>query len=296
MKILIDNKIPYIRGEFEPWADVMYLPADGFTRDVVRTANLLVVRTRTRCNEALLDGSSVQMIATATIGTDHIDIPWCTAHNIQVVSAPGCNAPAVGEWVGCALRRWADVHNVRLNNEHIAIIGYGHVGHEVEREAQHLGMTVHRVDPYVEGCHKCVEEVISQCRVATYHVPLNDETRHLCNASTLAMMRTNGLIINAARGGVVNEQALIEWLDNNPKAAAAIDCWEGEPNINQDLVRRCIVATPHIAGYNAEGKWRGTRMIVDAIRQRFGWQWDIGAATDEFLDNINSFEALRKIR
>lgn len=296
MKIIIDDKIPYIRGEFERWAEVEYLDYHEMTHDRVHDADVLVIRTRTKCNEALLKGSRVRIIATATIGRDHIDEAWCESNGIKVVSAPGCNAPAVGEWVGEALRFWADIYNVKLDNERIAIVGYGHVGHEVEKVALHLGLGIELVDPYVEGCHEKVEEVIDKCRVVTYHVPLNDETRHLCNADVLRLMSHQGLLVNAARGGIVDEEALIRWLEENPNANAAIDCWEGEPMIDRELAKRVMIGTPHIAGYSAEGKWRGTRMVVDAIKGHFGWQWKIDEASEEFLSNIGDFEKLRKTR
>jgi len=296
MKIIIDDKIPYIRGEFERWAEVVYMAPRDMTAESIRDAEVLVVRTRTRCDASLLEGSKVRMIATATIGTDHIDIEWCRNHGIKVVSAPGCNAPAVGQWVGMALCHWARSCNVRLENETIAIVGYGHVGHEVARQAEILGMGVELVDPYVEGCHKRVEEVIEHCRVMTYHVPLNDETHYICDKEVLKMMNNRGLIINAARGGVADESALLHWLMDNPEAHAAIDCWEGEPSINRQLAERAIIATPHIAGYSAEGKWRGTRMVVEAIKQHYGWTWSIADATKEFLDRIEDFEKQRITR
>lgn len=296
MKIIIDDKIPYIRGEFERWAEVEYLDYHEMTAERVQDANVLVVRTRTRCDESLLKGSKVLMIATATIGRDHIDEKWCADNGIKVVSAPGCNAPAVGQWVGDALRFWADIYNVKLDNERIAIVGYGHVGHEVEKVALHLGLCIELVDPYVEGCHERVEGVIDRCRIVTYHVPLNDETRHLCNEKVLRQMNSKGLLINAARGGVVDEEALLSWLKDNPEANAAIDCWEGEPVINKELAKRVMIGTPHIAGYSAEGKWRGTRMVVEAIKEHFGWQWHIDEASKEFLSKVGDFEKLRKTR
>lgn len=306
MKILIDDKIPYIRGEFERWAEVEYLDYHDMTVDRVRDAEALIIRTRTRCDASLLEGSRVKMIATATIGTDHIDMEWCKQHGIKVVSAPGCNAAAVGQWVRDVLLLWANSCNVELSNENIAIVGYGHVGHEVEKEVRQLGMGVKLVDPFVEGCHAKVEEIIEKCRVVTYHVPLKNEdedeninkncTYHLCNESVLRLMNKRGLVINAARGGIVDERALLSWLENNSGSHAAIDCWEGEPNINRELAKRVMIGTPHIAGYSAEGKWRGTRMVVEAIKKEFGWGWKIEEASEEFLGNIEEFERYRKIR
>lgn len=296
MKIIIDDKIPYIKGEFERWADVEYLSSQEITADSIREAEVLVVRTRTLCNASLLHGSDIKIIATATIGRDHIDEEWCKSHEIKVISAPGCNAPAVGEWVNDALKYWAKKNQINLSKEKIAIIGYGHVGHEVEKKALSLGMAVELIDPYVEGCRSCVEEVIEQCTVVTYHVPLNKSTYHLCNDETLKSMNRHGLLINAARGGVVDEVALLNWLRNNPEANAAIDCWEGEPDINKELAKRVLIGTPHIAGYSVEGKWQGTRMVVEAIKQHYGWKWEIEEASREFLNKTEDFEKLRKTR
>lgn len=296
MKIIIDDKIPYIRGEFEKWTEVEYMDYHDMAASSVKDAEVLVVRTRTRCDATLLQGSKVRLIATATIGMDHIDIAWCESHGIKVVSAPGCNAPAVGQWVGDALRYWAESCSVRLADEQIAIVGYGHVGHEVVSEARRLGMGVELVDPYVDGCHAKVEEVIERCRVVTYHVPLNDETHHLCNENVLKLMNRKGLVINAARGGIIDEAALLSWLEGNSGAHAAIDCWENEPAINMALAKRVMIATPHIAGYSAEGKWRGTRMVVEAIKKQYGWGWNIGEASEELKSKIEDFEKLRRIR
>lgn len=296
MKIVIDDKIPYIRGEFERWAEVEYMDYHDIAASSVKDAEVLVVRTRTRCDAALLQGSKVRMIATATIGMDHIDIAWCESHGIKVVSAPGCNAPAVGQWVGDALRHWAATCGVDLADEKIAIVGYGHVGHEVAFEARRLGMGVELVDPYVEGCHVRVEEVIESCRVVTYHVPLNEETYHLCDEKVLKLTNRQGLVINAARGGIVDEKALTNWLDCNSEARAAIDCWENEPDIDMALAKRVMIATPHIAGYSAEGKWRGTRMVVEAIKEQYGWGWKIEEASEELKSKIGDFEKLRRTR
>lgn len=296
MKIIIDDKIPYIHGEFERWAEVEYIDYHDITADCLKDSEVLVIRTRTLCDASLLEGSAVRMIATATIGMDHIDIDWCKSHGIKIVSAPGCNAPAVGQWVGDALRYWASSCGVTLKNEKIAIVGYGQVGHEVEKQARSLGMKIELVDPYVECCHARVEDVIERCRIVTYHVPLNEETHYMCDEKVLKLMNKRGLVINAARGGIIDEKALLSWLENNSDARAAIDCWEGEPMINKNLAKRVMIGTPHIAGYSAEGKWRGTRMVVEAIKKEFGWGWKIEEASNEFKSKIEDFEKLRKTR
>lgn len=300
MKIIIDDKIPYIRGEFEKWAEVEYLGYDKITTENIRDAEVLIIRTRTHCDASLLERSNIKMIATATIGTDHIDVEWCSNHGIKVVSAPGCNALAVAEWVSKALCRWATLCNATLSNETIAIVGYGHVGHEVEKVARNLGMGIRIVDPYIKGCYKMVEDVIKECRIITYHVPLTNNghypTYRMCDSSTLELMNKQTLLINAARGGIVNECALLHWLNDNPEANAAIDCWEGEPTINRKLAERAIIATPHIAGYSAEGKWRGTRMVVEAVKQQYNWKWNIEEATNELKNRTDDFEQLRITR
>jgi erythronate-4-phosphate dehydrogenase len=283
-RIIIDANIPYIRGAFDDVADVEYLVAKDITHDKAMNADALIVRTRTQCNAALLEGSRVKMIATATIGIDHIDTEYCDTHNIQWTNAPGCNAESVAQWVGSALAVWANKHNCSLVGKTIGIVGHGHVGKRVERLAHKLGMNVLLNDPplALENPDKYVDlhTIARECDVITFHTPLTREgkfaTYHLADEEFFKTLQENNpnntpsLIINAARGGIINENALLSHLSqlssfNFQLSNIAIDCWDGEPETNSELRQRALIATPHIAGYSADGKLNATQQVVQAV-------------------------------
>ncbi len=264
--------MPFAKGLLEPYADVEYLSPAGFTPEAVRDADALVVRTRTRCDERLLGQSRCSLVATATIGTDHIDLPWCASRNIEVANAAGCNAPAVAQYVFSSLMTL--VHRP-LWQHTIGIVGVGHVGSIVERWARQMDMRVLLCDPprqQREGGDQwhSLQELAEACDIITFHTPLDATTRHMADDAFFAGLRRAPVIINAARGPVVDTEALIRALDDGKVSHAVIDCWEGEPSISRELLERCAIATPHIAGYSYEGKVRGTRMAMDAVCRHFG--------------------------
>ena len=266
MKILVEKNIPYIKGLLEPWAQVAYLAADDIDAVAVRDVDALLVRTRTRCDEALLAGSKVQFIGTATIGTDHIDLDYCRSRGIAVYNAPGCNAPAVAQWVHAAIGYWMAQHGIASASQlRLGIVGVGHVGSIVARWARQLGFQVVLNDPPL-GLNGNIED----CDIITYHTPLTRDgdypTWHLCNEQLLERAQRCRLVLNASRGAVCDNDALLHW-----NGDVAIDCWEGEPNINAQLLHKAFVATPHIAGYSAQGKQRGTAMVVQALNEHFGF-------------------------
>ena len=271
MKIIVENRIPFIQGLLDAVADVVYLPATDITPVAVRAADALLVRTRTQCDQALLAGSRVRFIGSATIGTDHIDLDWCRAHDIIVRNAPGCNAPAVAQWVFSAIGQWMQCHDI--NNPQgltLGVIGVGHVGSIVARWGQQIGFKVLLNDPPLGiGC--ALDYLLEQSDIITIHTPLTHDgqwpTWHLIGKPQLRQMERCRFLLNAARGGVVDEEALGDWVGD-----LAIDCWENEPALNPDVLQRALVATPHIAGYSAEGKQRGTAMIIEALNRHYGWQ------------------------
>jgi len=265
MKIIVENHIPYIEGLLEPWAQVQYLANADITPEAVRDAQALLVRTRTRCDSALLEGSSVEFIGTATIGTDHIDLDYCRDRGIAVHNAPGCNAPAVAQWVHASIAVWMSRQGITsASSLKLGVVGVGHVGSIVARWAQRLGFQVVLNDP-----PRGLMGSIDDCDIITYHTPLTRDgqwpTWHLCNARMLADSRCR-LVLNAARGAVCDNDALVAW-----NGDVAIDCWEGEPSINRALLDKALVATPHIAGYSMQGKQRGTAMVIDALNRHFGF-------------------------
>ncbi len=274
MKIVADSKIPFLRGLLEPVAQVDYLPADSITASAVSDASVLLTRTRTQCNQALLEGSAVEMIGTATIGTDHIDLDYCRRNGISVVNAPGCNAPAVAQWVHATILRWLEARDTRQPIT-LGIVGVGHVGSIVARWASQLGYNVLLNDPpraELEGDAGFVDldTIRRDSDIITFHTPLicdgSHPTWHICDDDFLVGLNHCKLIINAARGAVCDNEALLAWPGD-----VALDCWEGEPRVNLSLLEKAFVATPHIAGYSIQGKQRGTAMIVEALNRRYGW-------------------------
>lgn len=271
MKILIERNIPFVEGLLEPFAEVHYLSAGAFAPETVKDADALLVRTRTCCDSRLLDGSSVSFIGTATIGTDHIDLPWCEAAAITVANAPGCNAPAVGQYVLSSISRLKDGDPSGLT---LGVVGVGHVGSIVERWARQAGMRVMLVDPPRQAAEggqgwSSLAEVASEADIITFHTPYDSTTRHMADTAFFVSLKRQPVIINAARGGIVDNPALVAALDSGMVKEAVIDCWENEPQISPELLKRAYIATPHIAGYSYEGKVRATRMVVDALCRHF---------------------------
>ena len=279
MKIVCDNKIPFIRGVFEPWAEVVYLPGAETTPAVVRDADAVVTRTRTRCDAALLAGSSVRVVASATIGYDHIDTAWCEAHGILWRNAPGCNSSSVKQYIAAVLCTLARRHGLRLDALTLGVVGVGNVGSKVAEAAALLGMRVLLCDPprdRAEGVEGFVDldTLVAQSDIVTLHVPLSregeDATWHLFDASRLAAMRPDQFLINSSRGPVVDGAALRAALQAKALRGAVLDVWEGEPEPDRALMALLDIATPHIAGYSADGKANGTRMSVRTVAAVLG--------------------------
>ena len=269
MLIIIDKGIPFLDGVFGSDIKVLYLAPEDITADVVREADALFVRTRTRINKELLAGSKVRFVATATIGFDHIDQDYCREAGIHWISCPGCNAQAVCDYVEEAVSSIKSDESALT----IGIIGYGHVGKLVAQMAERNGYRVLLSDPPL-GIGMSLKELALQCDVLTFHTPLTHEgehaTYHLCNVDILRLCKPNALIINAARGGVIDEQALIDKLKGeNEKVQAVIDCWENEPHLNQELLKMVDLASFHIAGYSIQGKMNASEMCLRAFCEFF---------------------------
>ncbi|MBE6252051.1 MAG: DUF4301 family protein [Bacteroidales bacterium] len=273
MKVVADTNIPFLKGVLEPYAEVEYLDGRSIDREALLDADALIIRTRTRCNEETLSGTRVKMISSATIGMDHIDIPWCKAHGIDVQNAEGCNAGGVADYVFSALYGVASRRAIKLDEAVIGIIGVGNVGKKVEYMARTLGFKVLLNDPprvAKEGPEGFVslEELLEKATVVTLHVPLDETTRGMAGEDFFSRMQPGSIFINASRGEVVDEGALIH---ARPKLGALVlDTWCNEPNVNPNLIELCDIATPHIAGYSYQGKQNGTAMAVQALARHFG--------------------------
>lgn len=285
-KIVADTNIPFLKGVLEPYAEVVYIEGRAIDKEDMRDADAVIIRTRTRCNAETLGGSKVKMIASATIGTDHIDLAWCKENGVEVKNAEGCNAGGVANYVCSALYGIASRRNIRLEGATIGIVGVGNVGSRVERAARKLGFSVLRCDPpraAAEGPEGFVtlEELLPQADIVTMHVPLDETTRSMADDNFFNLMKTGAIFINASRGEVVDEAALLR---SRPKLGALVlDTWCNEPNPNPVLIDACDIATPHIAGYSYQGKQKGTAMAVQAVARHFGWKelYDFFPATED---------------
>jgi erythronate-4-phosphate dehydrogenase len=279
MKIVCDNKIPFLRGALEPYADVVYLPGKETTAEVVKDADALITRTRTICNEGLLAGSAVKVIATATIGFDHIDTAWCEANGIIWRNAPGCNSWSVKQYITALLVTLARNRRLHLSDLTLGVVGVGNVGSKVAEAASILGMKVLLNDPpraRREGPSAFVDLdcLVAHSDIITLHVPLQkegpDATWHLFDETRLAQMRPTQILINSSRGPVVDNKALKAALKAGTLRAACLDVWEGEPELDPELVELLDFSTPHIAGYSADGKANGTTAAVRTVASVLG--------------------------
>ena len=287
MKAIIDNKIPFIQSQIEKLVDkALYLPGNAITHADVLDADILVVRTRTKCNRQLLEGTAVKLIVTATIGYDHIDTEYCRQAHIRWTNCPGCNARSVCQYVVNAL----NLLQINAEDKTIGIVGVGHVGSLVAKEAVKAGFTVLLSDPPLEdqgtspvqiigsNTHEpcpcrfaTIEEICSQAHVITFHTPLTHggkyPTHHLAGTHFMHNLKRSPVIINASRGGVVDESALKQALAAGTVSHAVIDTWENEPHIDTELLSMADITTPHIAGYSANGKRNATLMSLHAVKQ-----------------------------
>ena len=260
MRIICDQYIPFIveavRKEW-PNVDIYPMKPEQIDANAIRDADVLVVRTRTKVNEALLAGSNIRLVCTATIGFDHIDTAYCDAHGIQWMSCPGCNAQAVCDYIEEALSEVSATGT-------IGVVGVGHVGSLVARMAERRGMKVLLNDP-PKNIDVSLDEIAQKCDIITFHVPIDKTTYHLCDASFLEKCKPGAIIINAARGGVVDESALLR--SGHPYV---LDTWENEPNLNMNVLAGALRASMHIAGYSLEGKRTASQMCLDAVAQFMG--------------------------
>lgn len=288
MKIIADKNIPFLEGRL-PGAELNLMPASEIDADAVRDADALIVRTRSRCDESLLKDSKVRVVATATIGTDHIDLDWCRANGIVVRNAPGCNAPGVALYVWSNLLR----NGFDPKRHTLGVIGCGHVGGIVAEWGECLGARVLVSDPPkmesgdADREYLPLEEVLSMSDAVTLHTPLTYDgahpTFHLINKDSMRSLKHGVLFVNAARGEVADTEALIEAIDEGRIRRAVIDTWEGEPDIDTRLLVRAVTATPHIAGYSVEGKQRATRMALEAIAETLATPVDLSGLQGSYV-------------
>ncbi|MGF1585818.1 MAG: 4-phosphoerythronate dehydrogenase [Bacteroidales bacterium] len=290
MKIVADNKIPFLMGMPGGVAELIFIPGREISRENIIDADALIVRTRTKCNEKLLSGTSVKFIASATIGFDHIDIEYCNANGIGWTNAPGCNSGSVMQYIASALS-WIAISSGKSFGELIlGIVGVGNVGSKVEHLGRTLGMKVLMNDPprqrsEGEPIFSELKELLEQSDIVTMHVPLNfagpDKSYHLADENFFSNMKKGSWFINTSRGEVMHSRKLSDSLRKGHLGGTVLDVWENEPEIDLELLSLAGISTPHIAGYSLDGKANGTAQSVSSVSRHFSLGID-----DWYPDNV----------
>jgi erythronate-4-phosphate dehydrogenase len=273
VKILVDENMPFGREAFETLGEVRTMPGRAMGPADTADAELLLVRSITKVNRGLLEGSRVRFVGTATIGEDHVDKAYLAERGIGFSSAPGCNANSVAEYLASALAVLSKWREFRFANKTLGIIGHGNVGKKVEQKALALGMTCLLNDPPLARAtgdpkYLPLDEVLEQSDIVTVHVPLEkggeDPTWHLLDEALFARMKTGTVVFNTSRGAVADNHALRVALEEGRVGASVLDVWEGEPEVSMELLANVALATPHVAGYSYDGKVNGTRQVYEA--------------------------------
>jgi len=278
MKIVADRNIPFVQACFSHLGEVELYDGREITAEVLADADALLVRSITKVNADLLQGSQVRFVATATIGLEHIDCEYLQAQGIGFSSAPGSNANSVAEYVVAALLSVAGKHDIKLAGTSIGIVGVGNVGKRVAVKCRALGMQTVLNDPPLarqsgDDRYRPLQE-LGDCDVVTLHTPLTftgpDKTHHLANKAFLAALKPGAILINSSRGQVHDTDALKEAIQSGRLRATILDVWENEPAIDMELLGSVDLATPHIAGYSFDGKVAGLIMIYEALCLHLG--------------------------
>jgi len=284
MKIICSTNIPYAEEAFRPLGDLTILSPKEITADCVRDADVLVIRSTLRVNRALLEGSRVRFVGTATIGTDHMDLAYLDQAGIIWCAAPGCNANSVSEYITAALLCLGQRHGFTLEGKTIGVVGVGNVGRLVVRKAQALGLRVLQNDPPRRAAENDpvflpLEQLLAEADILTLHVPLTKigpyPTWHLADRHFFERVKPGVIWLNAARGAAMDSDAFLAANSLTAGAAgkvayAVLDTWEGEPVFRTDVLAKADIATPHIAGHSFEGKVMGTVMVYHALCRFLG--------------------------
>ena len=273
MLIVADENIPLIEEFFADFGEIRRLPGRQISRADVHDADVLLVRSVTKVDRELLEGSAVRFVGTCTIGTDHLALDYFQQAGIQWSSAPGCNARGVVDYVLGSLLTLAEIEGVDLTRRTYGVIGAGEVGGRLVNVLRALGLNVLVCDPVRRACeggdYVTLEQIIEQCDVLSLHTPLSKTgdypTWHLLDQQRLEQLKPGTWLINASRGPVVDNAALREVLTRREDLQAVLDVWEGEPQVDVELADLCVLATPHIAGYSLDGKQRGTAQVYQAL-------------------------------
>ena len=272
MLIVADENIPLLDAFFAGFGEIRRYPGRAIDADCVRDADVLLVRSVTKVDRALLEGSQVRFVGTCTIGTDHLDLGYFAEAGIHWSSAPGCNARGVVDYVLGSLLTLAELDGADLSQRTYGVVGAGQVGGRLVQVLRGLGWKVLVCDPPRQaaegGDYVGLEQILAEGDGISLHTPLTrtgeQPTWHLLDGERLARLRPGAWLINAARGPVIDNPALRELLLAREDVLAVLDVWEEEPLVDVELADLCVIATPHIAGYSLDGKQRGTAQIYQA--------------------------------
>ncbi len=288
MKILVDENMPYARELFSRLGEVRAVPGRPIPTDALNDADALMVRSVTKVNEALLGDKAIKFVGTATAGTDHVDQSWLTQAGIGFSAAPGCNAIAVVEYVFSALLMLAERDGFALADRTVGIVGVGNVGGRLQKRLEALGIKTLLCDPPRadngdEGDFRSLDELVAEADVITFHTPLYKEGQykslHLADEARIRRLKPGTILINACRGPVVDNAALLKCLEEGQNLSVVLDVWEPEPDLNLALLDKVCLGTSHIAGYTLEGKARGTTQVFEAYSQFIGQPQEVALST-----------------
>ncbi|WP_148077158.1 4-phosphoerythronate dehydrogenase PdxB [Kluyvera ascorbata] len=288
MKILVDENMPYARELFSRLGEVRAVPGRPIPTDALTDADALMVRSVTKVNEALLGDKAIKFVGTATAGTDHVDQSWLTQAGIGFSAAPGCNAIAVVEYVFSALLMLAERDGFALADRTVGIVGVGNVGGRLQKRLEALGIKTLLCDPPRadngdEGDFRSLDELVAEADVITFHTPLYKEGQykslHLADEALIRRLKPGTILINACRGPVVDNAALLKCLEEGQNLSVVLDVWEPEPDLNLALLDKVDLGTSHIAGYTLEGKARGTTQVFEAYSQFIGQPQKVALST-----------------
>lgn len=274
MKIVADENIIFLNRFFDDIGQVHSIPGREISAEHLDDADVLLVRSVTPVNEALIANSPVRFVGSCTIGMDHVDTDYLSQRNISVANAPGSNANSVVEYVLSCLSVLTETHNFDWDKHRIGIVGYGNVGSLLAKRLSSIGIDFCAYDPFLDDEALGSLDEVMACDVITLHVPLTHDgpypTYHLFGEQRLAELTEKQILINTSRGAVVDNAALKAKLVAQPKFTAILDVWENEPFIDPELAQRVFIGSPHIAGYSFDGKVAGTEMIYQAMCQVMG--------------------------
>ncbi len=312
MKIIADENIVLLGELFAQHGEVISLPGRKITAADVKDADALLVRSVTQVDKSLLAGSRVQFVGSCTIGTDHLNIQWLEQEGINWAYAPGCNANAVVDYViASLLALQVDVTNLSHANFTVGIVGCGNVGSRLQKRLHKLGVTTLCCDPFLQDKevkdkkpkgkkYLTLSEVISQSDMVCLHTPLTTSglypTFHLINQNNLCLFKPDAILLNAGRGAVIDNVALLAHLKNNKKFRSVLDVWENEPTLSRELLEKATIATPHIAGYSVEGKQNGSEIVYESFCKFFNITNPVTIEKEErIVLDARQFTSLREL-